>query len=185
MLNKRVTARSNGRNYIDRLPLAHIVWNECNPNNPWKPGFNLVVHHKDRNSLNDDISNLELLSSSEHIKLHNTGKVLSEETCKKLSNSLKGKFLGEKHSFYGKHHSEESKCKTSVSMIGIKRGPMSDVHKNNISLAKKGKPGGMLGHHHNMETKKKISLANKGRIRSEEIKKKMSLARIAYLDSKK
>ena len=39
---------------------------------------------------------------------------------KKISAALKGKFLGEKHPLYGKHHTEETKKK-------IRR---SDYHKN-------------------------------------------------------
>lgn len=30
-----------------------------------------IVHHKDMNKLNNDISNLEILTRSEHTKLHN------------------------------------------------------------------------------------------------------------------
>ena len=41
------------------------------------------------------------------------GKKLSEEHKKKLSKAKKGKYTGEKHSMYGKHHSEESKKKMS------------------------------------------------------------------------
>ena len=31
------------------------------------------VHHKDKNPLNNDLDNLELLTASQHMKLHNTG----------------------------------------------------------------------------------------------------------------
>jgi hypothetical protein len=30
----------------------------------------MVIHHKDRNPLNDDVCNLEALTRSEHIKTH-------------------------------------------------------------------------------------------------------------------
>lgn len=41
------------------------------------------------------------------------GKHHSEETKKKISNSMTGKFSGENHPFYGKHHNEESLQKIS------------------------------------------------------------------------
>ena len=63
------------------------------------------------------------------------GKHHSEETKRKISDSKKGKCLGKDNPFYGKHHTEES------------------IEK--ISKAKKGRQV-------NKETKKKISIANKG-----------------------
>jgi group I intron endonuclease len=41
----------------------------------------------------------------------NKGNVVSEETRKKISDSLKGKMSGEDNPFYGKQHSEETKDK--------------------------------------------------------------------------
>ena len=43
---------------------------------------------------------------------------LSEESKQKMSESRKGKFIGELHPFYGKTHSEESKQKISESLKG-------------------------------------------------------------------
>jgi len=60
----------------------------------------------------------------------------------------------EKHPMFGKHHSEESKIKMSNSRIGISLGP------------------------HSEETKKKISIANKGKVRSTECLKKLSEAKL-------
>lgn len=42
----------------------------------------------------------------------------SEETKLKMSKALKGKFAGEKHPMWGKHHTEESKLKMSKSKKG-------------------------------------------------------------------
>lgn len=44
---------------------------------------NEIVHHKDGNPLNNDISNLELLSRSEHSRYHMTGRTISDNTRKK------------------------------------------------------------------------------------------------------
>ncbi len=106
------------------------------------------------------------------------GKIVSKETREKLSKAKKGKKLppmseeakkkisefqlGRKKSKteienirkarLGTHHTEESKQKNRNSHLGKKRGPCSD------------------------ETKKKISEANKGKIRSLETKTKISTA---------
>ena len=105
--------------------------------------------------------------------------VFTDETLKKISESLKGKhhseehrrkisegLKGEKNGFFGKHHSEETRRK--------------------ISKLSKGKQT-WLGKHHSSEAKQKISEARKGkyggennpmygRKQSEEAKQKMKLA---------
>lgn len=65
----------------------------------------------------------------------------SEETKKKISESNKGK-----HSYWiGKKMSEESNKKRSVSLMGIKKGPMSRDHKKKVS---EGRRGIMVGKDH-------------------------------------
>lgn len=44
---------------------------------------NEVVHHKDGNKLNNDINNLELMTLSEHSRMHQVGKKHSEDTKEK------------------------------------------------------------------------------------------------------
>lgn len=58
--------------------------------------------------------NLIFLKQKDHNILHNKGKKRSEETCKKISESLKG----ENHPLYGKTHSLESCKKMSESHKG-------------------------------------------------------------------
>jgi len=45
---------------------------------------NEVVHHVDNNPRNNSIINLELMSLSDHSKMHSTGKKLSIETIEKI-----------------------------------------------------------------------------------------------------
>ena len=108
------------------------------------------IHHIDKNKMNNSLSNLVYLTHSEHMKIHNKGKTLSEEIKRKISAANKG----ENHGMFGKHRSEETKRK--------------------ISDSQKGENGNMFGKHHSEETKRKISEANKGRKFSEDTKNKIS-----------
>jgi len=165
------------RSMVGNQQRAHIIWNEHNPNNPWKKG--MVVHHKDEDTLNDAIENLELMTHADHQSLHHKGKIISKETKHKISESVKG----EKNHFYGKHFSEESKQKLSLSKKGQKH---SEETLRKMSVALKGKQigpsNGMFGKHHSEETRRKYSLDrmgnkyNLGNKASEETKLKMSLA---------
>lgn len=104
---------------------------------------------------------LVFLTHKEHQRLHHIGKLLSEETKKKLSEVK----IGDKNHFFGKHHSEETRRKLSLALSG-------DKHP-------------LFGKHRSEETKRKMSLANKGKHRSSETKKKISEARKSYLAKKK
>ena len=101
----------------------------------WKQGMD--IHHLDENKMNNSLENLVYLTHSEHAKIHSNGKILSEETKRKMSEAKKGK----KHPLYGKQLSEETKRK--------------------MSEAKKGNKN-MLGKHHTEETKQKIGNSSKG-----------------------
>ena len=101
------------------------------------------------------------------------GKKRSKETKKKMSKNNRRFWLGKKHSEEHKRKLSETHKKFYQEggkswNIGKK---LSEEHKKKMSESQKGKK-----HPHSEETKRKISLANKGRIISEEWKKKMSLA---------
>ena len=72
------------------------------------------------------------------------------ETKIKLSNSMKGK-----------HHSEETKKKISESLKGHKGCIHSEETKKKLSESHKGKTSPMKGKHLSEETKRKISIWNK------------------------
>ena len=73
-----------------------------------------VIHHINKDRTDNRISNLQLMTLGQHTTLHNTGRKYSEETCRKLSESLKG----ENNPNWGKPRSEETKKKISESQKG-------------------------------------------------------------------
>lgn len=84
------------------------------------------IHHKDFNKSNNDITNLECLTISEHRKLH--GNNQSQETKNKISDSGKNRKFSKEH-----------KQKLSNSHIGIKHSNetkkrLSEVNTINFSL---------------------------------------------------
>lgn len=53
--------------YVNNKPLHHLVW-EKHYGKKVPKGYQ--IHHKDKNKTNNDINNLQLISASEHTKLH-------------------------------------------------------------------------------------------------------------------
>lgn len=49
-----------------------------------------VVHHINENSLDNDITNLRVMSLSEHARMHSTGKKRSVESREKQSQAMRG-----------------------------------------------------------------------------------------------
>lgn len=77
-----ITSGKEGNN----MKLLHrLIWEEYY--GPIPEGFD--VHHKDENTANNDISNLELISHPKHASHHKKDKPLSEEHCQKISESMK------------------------------------------------------------------------------------------------
>ena len=60
-------------------------------------------------------------------------KIISEETRKKISNTMKGKRCGQEHPMFGKQHSEESKRKMSESLKGMFSGSKNPMYGKNPS----------------------------------------------------
>ena len=125
---------------------------------------------------------LIFLTPFKHIRLHQLGKNVSEETCQKMSEAHKGKNLSAETRLKmskarkGKHRSAETRLKMSEAHKGKHRSAetrkkMSEAHKGKhrsaetrkkISESHKGKPSWMKGKHHSEETLKKMSEARKG-----------------------
>ena len=106
----------NGRPVFKSMEIHRI---QVHTHLGYKEGYD--IHHLDEIKLNNSLSNLVYLSKSEHMKIHNKGennplfgKLVSEETKRKMSEALKG----ENNAMFGKHHSEETKRKMSEAKSG-------------------------------------------------------------------
>ena len=113
-----------------------------------------------------------------------TGKKLSEETRRKMSESRKGKYVGEKSPNFGKHPSEETRRKLSAATKGEKNPnfgkhpipwnkgiPHTEETRRKISQELKGKYVGEcspnFGRHRTLETRRKLSESRKGKFGGE------------------
>jgi len=56
-----------------------------------------VIHHIDKNPLNNDLDNFKLMTNSEHLSLHHKGLKHSEETKQLIREKKLGKYIGENH----------------------------------------------------------------------------------------
>ena len=88
-----------GYMYINKTPLHHLVWgNHYNKKVP--KGYH--IHHKDENKTNNDINNLQLISASEHAKLHaktrnNTGFRVSKQSCDRTKQGFTYRYIYRKN----------------------------------------------------------------------------------------
>lgn len=114
---------------------------------------------------------LIFLTRAEHNRLHNKGKTVTDETRRKLSETLKGHTV-----------SEETRRKMSEAKKGRAR---SDETRRKISESLKGENNPFFGQHHSEESRKKMSEAKKGKHSTEETKQKISEARMRYLAKKR
>lgn len=106
-----------------------------------------------------------------------------DETRLKISKSLKRRYSEYKHPSTGRRHSEETKRKIGIKGKGRKvseetRHKISEATSgvNNPNYGKYGKDNPLYGRSRSEEIKHKIALANKGRLKSEETKRKFSEA---------
>ena len=112
-----------------------------------------IIHHLDGNKVNNDIENLRMMTSHEHMSLHNkgnkysVGRKLSDETKQKIGKSMEGfkhseetrrkmseSRKGKNNPFYGKHHSKE----TITKIIEQQKGEKSCMWKSYARIIKHG-----------------------------------------------
>ena len=89
--------------------------------------------------------------------------MITEETRKKLSEAA----IGEKNSFYGRTHSLEFREAQSERFKGV---PLSEERKAKLkesALRGDDHPKGMLGKSHSLDAKRKMSIASKGKPKTE------------------
>lgn len=158
-----------GRRWYKEKPFSHFVWNFYHPDNPWKKGE--VIHHKNEDTLDDDINNLEKMTKGNHNIIHKTGS----------KNPMWGR-ISSKNPNYGKKHSEKTKKKISKTMKGRK---LLEETKKKISEARKGRKSPMCGKKHTKETKEKMSEVKIGsknpmydKKHTKETKRKISITKL-------
>jgi|AntAceMinimDraft_16_1070373.scaffolds.fasta_scaffold07422_9 hypothetical protein len=187
----------NGKQYVG----SHLGEKNDSYLGSGKPAFSNAIKKYGKENFKREIieecdPSMNLILETKYIKEYNTlvpngynisptggnkgGGKLNEITKKRISESLKGKNKGKKHS-------KESREKMSKAKRGIK---LSEEHKKKISESEKGrvfsnetkkriskslkgKPSNNKGVPMSIEQKEKISKANKGRKYSEETKEKL------------
>ena len=117
----------NNRRIYKNDFFSHFVWNLFHPNDPIYKGSGFVIHHKDKNPMNDNILNLDKITKSEHNHCHPEklknfrNRPMSEEIKLKISKAKMGHFT-----------SDKTKKKISEKMANRR---LSESHKRKISLA--------------------------------------------------
>ncbi|MFW9899684.1 MAG: NUMOD3 domain-containing DNA-binding protein [Candidatus Thorarchaeota archaeon] len=119
----------------------HKIWNDHHLDDPIIKGDGYDIHHKDFDHGNDDPDNLQKMSHSEHAKLHQKGKIISEETKRKMSNNH-ADFKKENNPMY-KYIFSKEQIKRKSELVKGEKNPMygrklSKEHKNKISEKIKG-----------------------------------------------
>ena len=118
--------------YAIKMKLHRYVYCYYHNLNEIPKGY--VIHHIDCNTKNNEISNLQLVTKSEHIILHRKGSKASEETKRKMSISAF------KRGNLPRTEKQIQQLKQlNINKIGRKRGPMSAETKKKISESEKGK----------------------------------------------
>ncbi len=86
----------------NKKPLHRFVYEQANGEIP--DGY--IIHHKDGNKKNNRIDNLEMITPSRHKALH-----------WRQDNPNKWQLIGNKNNFYGRHHTEKTRRKISLSKM--------------------------------------------------------------------
>lgn len=110
---------------------------------------------------------------SESNKGRFVGKTNSKETRKKISKALKGRFLGDKNPNYGKNHTDEVKDKIRKKALGR---VVSDETRKKISIKNKGKKGVVWTDEmrQKLSENRKINNPFKGKTHTKEVRELLS-----------
>ena len=101
------------------------------------------------------------------------GKKHSKESRAKMSESHNDYQSGEGHPMYGKHHSKQTRKQLSESHKGV---PLSEKHRASIGKASK-KIWATIDEEKKNEWRQKIGAGNRGKVVSDEARKKISIAK--------
>ena len=164
---------------------SYFVWNLYNPDDIIIQTMGYQIHHKDKDSLNDNINNLEKMSSFKHNSLHHKGKIISEKQRKQHSEFMKKRPISQEtkdkisKAHMGKKFTKEHKENLSKSHIGLLAG------EKNYWYGKKGKEHSAYGRIVSEKTRKLLSEAKIGRKHTDDHKRKNSEARKEWWRKKK
>ena len=105
---------------IGSVPVHRVIWEAFN--GPIPKGYD--IHHISKNTLQNELSNLECKQSHKHLSEHKKGKApniewTEQRTAKRLQTRRQKKAIdpsygtyehsGEKNGMYGKHHSQQTR----------------------------------------------------------------------------
>lgn len=130
---------------------SHAAWNKYFPDDPILIGE--LIHHKDGNHGNNKKYNLQKMTHGKHTELHKLGSHHSEESKKKMSVSV----MGKNNPMFGKTHSDEVKKK--------------------LSIAKSGRNHPFYGKHFSEDHKRNLSNSSTGKVFSDEHKRNISISK--------
>lgn len=152
--------------------LAHYILWKFNPCRQTAYAFHTMIYmansNQDRNykMISSKVYQRLKIQYAEYVSITNKGNKtrlgthLSDESKEKIARAHRGKKLSEEHkqkdrlSNLGRKHSEETKRKISENNKG--KHPMSEEHKNRLRMMS-------LGRHPSEETRRKMSISGKGR----------------------
>ena len=113
--NDRIFKKSSDGYYFSSIgPIHRVIWSFYNGKIP----EDCVIHHKDFDKNNNDISNLQILTYSEHAKVHNAKrrnlevKLTNEKKFDKIYGDLKNKIVTHEYDFNSVLPSEHELTKT-------------------------------------------------------------------------